>query len=1057
MAWGRRLRAEWVIYAAVGVVGGLYAFASASLLPEALRGEYFFDVWFQADVPRAVDNLTDRWSNFYRTSVHPAYAALTLPFGYVLAKLGVPPWLVARGVTAIGAGLATALFLIVARRISGRWLDAGIAVAALLASSTFLFWAGVPETYVWGGASVLAVLAVVGSAKDREPNPIAFTIASAASLGVTISNWAIGLIAAALSYSWRRAAMLSAVAFALVAALAAVSVNIVGRPHYFLWFGEDSAYVHGGVGVSLRAIPAFVLSSVVAPQPALIPYFRAPEYVDYLLSFQSPDWSGIGVLGIAATLAWLAALGLGGTIVLGRLWRAPLADRLLLTLMLAIVAQGALHLVYGEETFLYAMHFAPLLVLLALYGAASRFRPVALALIAATAALAGPLNWTRYLAAISEVELAAQNNERAQIRDAMIDRSGDFWPRDEGHVPLGVGLDEAAKAYVEPGGSFSPSVGSFGVSFWVRDVAGAVLRTSDTTPVDHTRSRFLSDGSGVESETPDYVVRWSRGGSGRWDMRLTPKARVEVAIRSVGPAGGPLTTIRRDGDALVLADRWRIESHGLEIATIGVEERGWTEPSRGEPAAEAREPDGWTYAFLRLSAGVSEARLSIVDAEAAPNDAPTTGPLLAGGVSSGLVLDLPDSRFQESIDAQVAQILHGVVGDELRPGDPVNYPLAWQRDAAVQVVALVRAGRADAARVLVRHLAEQDYYGGFGAETDAPGLSLWAIAETARAVDDPAFEAAMAEHVSRKAEDILAFIDPEAEVRRDYLGPLTRPVADLDAHGVAVPSEDGLIHGRMDWHDPYLSLTAISLHGLQEAAFLASRRGDAADAERWSAAAEALHATWREHADDPEMNNERTGVVGLSPTFVAAGLPEFEAALERRWAETRDETGGFRERPLWTYFDIAHARQWAALGRPDRAWATLEYFWASALHPGLYTLWESDHEEGQIGFWRSVRGWSRPKHVTPHYWSSAEMILLQTEMLAAADRTPGAEAIVIGAGVPPEWLSQSMSAQGLITELGRVDWRWEDSVMRVRAPEGVALRLGPAFPEEARIVVEAPT
>jgi hypothetical protein len=48
-------------------------------------------------------------------------------------------------------------------------------------------------------------------------------------------------------------------------------------------------------------------------------------------------------------------------------------------LVAGLAGQFALHAVYGIETFLYALHFQPLLVLLVAYGTRTRLRPLLLA------------------------------------------------------------------------------------------------------------------------------------------------------------------------------------------------------------------------------------------------------------------------------------------------------------------------------------------------------------------------------------------------------------------------------------------------------------------------------------------------------------------------------------------------------------------------------------------------------------------------------------------------------------------------------------------------------
>src|SRR5437870_5820937 len=74
---------------------------------------------------------------------------------------------------------------------------------------------------------------------------------------------------------------------------------------------------------------------------------------------------------------------------------------------------------------------------------------------------------------------------RLEVIQAMLQRPNDPWPRGKGHVVLAVpGCSEASKGYHEPGGSFSPSFGSFGVSIWVADNDGKIVATSDSLPPD---------------------------------------------------------------------------------------------------------------------------------------------------------------------------------------------------------------------------------------------------------------------------------------------------------------------------------------------------------------------------------------------------------------------------------------------------------------------------------------------------------------------------------------------------------------------------------------------
>ena len=101
-------------------------------------------------------------------------------------------------------------------------------------------------------------------------------------------------------------------------------------------------------------------------------------------------------------------------------------------------------------------------------------------------------------------------SERLQTLQAMSARPKDPWPRGSGHVPLGLlGASPLSKSYIEPGGSFSPSAGSFGVSFWVLDASGRRVATSDDIPLSQTHQSYgaLARPS-ISVDTPHYRATW---------------------------------------------------------------------------------------------------------------------------------------------------------------------------------------------------------------------------------------------------------------------------------------------------------------------------------------------------------------------------------------------------------------------------------------------------------------------------------------------------------------------------------------------------------------------
>jgi hypothetical protein len=68
-------------------------------------------------------------------------------------------------------------------------------------------------------------------------------------------------------------------------------------------------------------------------------------------------------------------------------------------------------------------------------------------------------------------------------------------------------------------------------------------------------------------------------------------------------------------------------------------------------------------------------------------------------------------------------------------------------------------------------------------------------------------------------------------------------------------------------------------------------------------------------------------------------------------------------------------------------------------------------------------------------------------MLAYADESANEPGLVVGAGIPTEWLSSPMSARGISTRWGVVDWNWDGHAMQITVRgTRCAVRLGPAFP-----------
>jgi hypothetical protein len=536
------------------------------------------------------------------------------------------------------------------------------------------------------------------------------------------------------------------------------------------------------------------------------------------------------------------------------------------------------------------------------------------------------------------------------------------------------------------------------------------------------------------------------------DASAAGEMSIELVFRGVGPAAGPLTKIDLAGEEIKFNDQWSVGPViRQQVIYLGDEDSSvWKQSRTIATATSARSTAGWAVA--RLVPGSAPAVLRFRPERQAMR--PAALPHLRWPVA----LEGADPRFAASLQAQIMTLGLGLVGQEARPGEPLNYPLEWLRDGAYVIVALARAGQHEIASRLALAAAPKDFFGGFGAEADSPGLGIWMLVETAAAVRSPAFDRAIWPHVERKVGLIRRMM--QQSFTSDFTGPIVPKYSHRsDLRAVAGTPRHGLIDGRMDLHRPLFYVNAATYAGLTDAVRVAERLGEVDLARDWRRIAGDLRQSWNRAFVDPtlsdEVENDRTAISGLWPSDIAE-KPSFESLMNRRWERQEVLWSDPNHVPLWTYFSVAEAHQWSRLDRPDRVWNILDHLWSRQRFPDLYVLWEGIGEENSFGRWRPIRGWVAPPHIVPHYWSAAEMLLLQLAMLADVQAVGAAEELVIGAGIPSEWLSRDLSFKGIGTSAGTVDWTWNGTDVSVTRPASSTLpvRLGKSFPASAKVEIK---
>lgn len=1011
---------------------------------------YGENVWFQGDISRVYESMTSRFSyGHYRAKVHPLFSILTTPIAFALNKVFNLNWYQTIQIIVVAIACIWALAMYTLLRLIGCLKTEALLFSIFgLSSAAALFWLSVPESYGLGSISIITALSLAAIASQKSVPAWLQVLISSFSLSITVTNWMTGILSSFTTNSYRRAAKITISALIFVAIIWVIQKQIFPTAVFFIGDTEESKYVYFPTTERIiNVLKSFFLNTIFAPN-LLVSGYNIHNWP--MLSFQTSEINISNFFSALSILLWTMLLTLG-------LWAIFTLKKLTafrITLGLTIIGQLLLHLIYGEETFLYSLHFLPILIALSALALLTHLRKVATSIVIALIPLCAFNNWQTFQKA-RDIAIPPRQEVIKQI--AL--RPMDFWSKFDSHAIVAIpGSLENDKAYIEPGGSFSPKVGSFGLSVWMMNNQQQIIHTSDTLkPSVSQQALFWPPNSVIPSIvtiSPFYKSTVGLQANNRWsyDIKLTNSNSHTplVVIRSVGPAGGPIYSLRWDHQRLLVNDKWHLTFDPMpKHTTLGEEgSHPWHASTSSAKAIQSQK--GWAFANLAFDASqtikVRIEELNSTSSYLFPTES----------IGSRASFNLPDQRFSDSLNAQIAHLMMSVVKDETRPGDPINYPINWQRDGAYILVALAKAGQLQKAETLSKVFAEQDFFGGFGAEADAPGLSLWALNQVASTLNDFTYDAYLWPHVRRKAALIEQMLTTKERIYQPFTGKVVPLyIAHHDNHLVAEPAKDGLIVGRMDHHRPLLSINAVSYLGLLEAADIAHRLGKNEEHTHWLNLAQQLKSAW-EQAFTANNKNERTYISALWPTHIAQDSTElFRAKLTQRWEEQHDENNQFRTKPLWTYFNIAEAHQWLYLGQPNHVWSTLEWFWQHQSMPNLYTWWEGEGEENSFGIWQNIRGWVNPKNVNPHYWTAAEIALLQMDMLAYLDTSKDQSTLIIGAGIPSDWLSKPMDVRQLRVGPYLVDWHWKNNVMNVVVigKQPLDVKLAAHFPASARLIV----
>jgi hypothetical protein len=293
----------------------------------------------------------------------------------------------------IAAAWTVSLFGLL-RRNECRLVDASCLTMLGFSSAAATFWFAVPEVFAIGSLTIILALMLA----PRAPNGNSLWrlgMANVLTLSMTITNWSIGLVLAGVYLRWRQALLVVLSVTAITSLL--WGVQRLAFPHSRYIATESSRltrFMHVPSAHRIQdASRAFFVHTMVMPQLQI----KNRGELQKVLSVQQSRVGSAHAWGHVAAVSWILLLLAGILATFTAIRQSPLMR----VVVVSTALQLGLHIVFGGETFLYSMHFLPLLILFVVPATRSRFRVPILAL-SIIVAITSAINNQRQFSTASE-------------------------------------------------------------------------------------------------------------------------------------------------------------------------------------------------------------------------------------------------------------------------------------------------------------------------------------------------------------------------------------------------------------------------------------------------------------------------------------------------------------------------------------------------------------------------------------------------------------------------------------------------------------------------------
>ncbi len=373
-----KYKIDLLIAIILSLIFGIFIFQS-SLRINPIIFSGVNDIWFNSDTGIVLENMVDANSNYARNNVHPLFPL----FGYLSTfiprvLLNLDKITSARIAIAGIASIWISTIFILLRIINCKSIDAFLFSILAGVSSTSIFWFVVPETYSLGSISILSSILLVALSEFYSIGDAIYVLVNIFTLGMTITNGMAGFFATIFSRQWKQTLKILGISFALLFLFALLqkiffkssAVAAIANPS-----GQFS-FASFALSGRLERLRAFIFHSIIMPIFQVVPN---PDSIDAqpVMSIQNSGLDSGGILSIVAIICWTILLLFG----LWALFNLRGYSAFRFTLGFTLLGQMLLHLVHGNETFLYSLHYAPLLVILSSLISLTKFRIIGIGLV----------------------------------------------------------------------------------------------------------------------------------------------------------------------------------------------------------------------------------------------------------------------------------------------------------------------------------------------------------------------------------------------------------------------------------------------------------------------------------------------------------------------------------------------------------------------------------------------------------------------------------------------------------------------------------------------------